>query len=346
MKHVCSIITWWYTDAAAEELSAGEMLTGSAAARQLFPNLKVIGCEQAHTSRRVLERPQKAEPYLEEVARHFLWNMDSIASLFQHSDGSRGIFQAASRELDEAQNINRLRFRRHRFDSQAEPLSRMSVAFDALLQSASQISHARRNEDAGKQAANFLQWITDESALQMAMLADASDQVLTLVRKQDADCPDPALHASFVKAFILEGTRYWLENHCWPNGCTNIMMRGRAKPRVYLIGGGSLGALEIGGRCDDALKERCLGRMRCWFRLAIDVCHAEFPYFEIIHSFQVFNLHDAPIDGGCQPDDDDGTGASVSLERLANVWWSQCNYSVRAISSASANCSLGEAGAG
>ena len=64
LKHVCSIITWWYTDAAPEELSAGEMLTGSAAARQLFPNLKIIGREKAHASRRVLER-HKTDVYLD-----------------------------------------------------------------------------------------------------------------------------------------------------------------------------------------------------------------------------------------------------------------------------------------
>ena len=68
LKHLCSIITWWYSDAASEELSAGEMLTVSAAARQLFPNLKIIGRDKAHASRRVLEKPRKADVFLDEVA--------------------------------------------------------------------------------------------------------------------------------------------------------------------------------------------------------------------------------------------------------------------------------------
>ena len=216
MKHVCSIVTWWYTDAAAEELSAGEIFMSSTAARTLFPNLKICGREKAHASRRVLERPQKAEPYLDDVAAHVLWNYNSIASLLQHMPVCSNVFQAGSRENEDAAAIRHLRFRRHRFDSQAEPLARIVLAFDAVLKAASVISHARKQDDAGKSAALFLEWLDDEKALQLAMLADASDQILTLVRKVDVDSPDPSEHANFIAAFLLEGTRMWLEDKCLP----------------------------------------------------------------------------------------------------------------------------------
>ena len=85
------------------------------------------------------------------------------------------------------------------------PISRMSLTFDAVLETASQIGHARRNDDAGKQARKFLDWVSDESALQMAMLADAADQVLVLVRRNDASNPDPARHAAWVHSFLLDG---------------------------------------------------------------------------------------------------------------------------------------------
>jgi len=216
MKHVCSIVTWWYTDAAAEELSAGEIFMSSTAARTLFPNLKICGREKAHASRRVLERPQKAEPYLDDVAAHVLWNYNSIASLLQHMPVCSNVFQAGSRENEDAAAIRHLRFRRHRFDSQAEPLARIVLAFDAVLKAASVISHARKQDDAGKSAALFLEWLDDEKALQLAMLADASDQILTLVRKVDVDSPDPSEHANFIAAFLLEGTIMWLEDKRLP----------------------------------------------------------------------------------------------------------------------------------
>ena len=229
MKHVCEIITWWYTGAASEELSAGEMLMSGTAARRLFPNLKILGREKAHASRRVLERPQKAEPFLEEVAAHFLWNKDSIGSLLEHIPVCKSVWQAASRESEDAAAIKNLRFRRHRFDSQAEPLARIVLSFDGVLRAASILSHSRKSDDAGKAASQFLQWLDDEKALQVAMLADASDQILTLTRHCDVEFPDPAEHAAFVGTLIVEGTMRWLVDKIWPVGCADHMMRALSK---------------------------------------------------------------------------------------------------------------------
>ena len=72
------------------------------------------------------------------------------------------------------------------------------LSFDAVMLAAQQISHSRKGDDSGRSASSFLQWISDESALQMAMLAVASDQVLLLVRQHDVDVPDPAQCSSFV----------------------------------------------------------------------------------------------------------------------------------------------------
>ena len=73
LRHLGSIVTWWYTDAAYDEYAAGEMLRLPASSGgKLFTNLKVIGREKAHASRRVLERPQRADPYLADVGDKFL----------------------------------------------------------------------------------------------------------------------------------------------------------------------------------------------------------------------------------------------------------------------------------
>ena len=42
MRHVCAIVTWWYTDAASDELSAGEIFMSSTAARRLFPKNQTL----------------------------------------------------------------------------------------------------------------------------------------------------------------------------------------------------------------------------------------------------------------------------------------------------------------
>ena len=194
------------------------------------------------------------------------------------------------------------------------------MSLDAVMLAAQQISHSRKGDDSGRSASSFLQWISDESALQMAMLADASDQVLLLVRQHDVDVPDPAQCSSFVQGFILEGTRMWLEGHCWGVGCTRVMLRFLSKPRTYLVAGGASfnGATTIGGACADAVRERCLARMRCWFRLAMEVCHAEWPFFDVLQAFTVFNLdHQSSTlwHGQCET-----TSREKSWERLAQLF--------------------------
>ena len=312
LKKFCASANWRFTDAAYDEFAAGELLTTSAEARNIFPNLRVIGREKAHASRRILSRPQGAEPYLCEVCDHFVWSYDSAASLIQHNMTVKDIFKTSARSDPAASQISELRFRRHRFDSQAEPMTRMVVAFDAVLQTIAAVSHARKSEDIGKSAAAFLHWLTDEAALQMAMMADASDQVLMLVRSNDTDHPDPAEMSTFISSFLVEGARLWLEDGCWGFGCTAAMLRNLRTPRVYLIAGGEKGACTIGGRVDDACKQRCLTRMKCWFRLALDVCQAEWPYYDVLNACQVFSL------GG--PASGDERLQTQSLERLANTF--------------------------
>ena len=94
-NHLCGIISWWFTDAAYDECAAGELLISSPDARAAFPNLRIIGRERAHASRRILSRPQKADDYLSEVADRFLWDKDSIAALVQHSRTVGDVWRSA-----------------------------------------------------------------------------------------------------------------------------------------------------------------------------------------------------------------------------------------------------------
>ena len=196
LKKLCAGVAWWFTDAAFDEFAAGEYLFSRAEARRLFKNLAVVGRERAHASRRVLSRPQSADAYLTEVSNRFLWNYDSMASIIQHTTVGSDVWCTSGRSDPAASQIVTLRFRRHRFDAQAEALTRMVLTMDALLQTASALSNARKAEVVGKSAAAFLQWATDEALLQLGMLADASDQVMLLVRSNDVDEPDPATMAA------------------------------------------------------------------------------------------------------------------------------------------------------
>ena len=126
------------------------MLFSLPEARVAFPNLRVVGREKAHASRRVLSRPQSADLYLTEVCNRFIWNYDSVASTIEHNSTVTDLWCGAPRSDPASSQIEKLRFRRHRFDSQAEPMTRIVLAFDAVLQTLAAVSHARKTEDIGK----------------------------------------------------------------------------------------------------------------------------------------------------------------------------------------------------
>ena len=80
-----------------------------------------------------------------------------------------------------------------------------------------------------------------------------------------------------------------------------------------MIAGGQQGVCNIGGGIDEAVKKRCLDRMVCWFRLAIDVCQAEWPYHDVVNALQVFAVAGSASSADSQIQ-------SQNLERLATCF--------------------------
>ena len=108
----------------------------------------------------------------------------------------------------------------------------------------------------------------------------------------------------------------WMR-HCWEFGCTASMLRFLKHPRTYLIAGGQEGICELGGHVGEACKKRCIDRMTCWFRLAIDVCHAEWPYYDVLNALHIFAVNTPSSAGSAE------LLQSQSLERLANTFGCQ-----------------------
>ena len=79
---------------------------------------------------------------------------------------------------------------------------RMIFYFDALLATAQMIASNRRGTDAGKSAHDWLEWLTVEHCVQFAMLADAFDEVMGLVRFHDRETRDPSEIAHAVSLFV------------------------------------------------------------------------------------------------------------------------------------------------
>ena len=127
------------------------------------------------------------------------------------------------------------------------------------------------------------------------MLAEAADEVLILIRKHDNQDLDPAQLASNIAIFKERCTRLFLQGGCFSCGYVAVMLEHLQHPHTYVLRGGEV--INVGGNVNEAIKARCLGRMQCWLRLAMDVCDAEWPAFETIQAYVVFALSSDPTDG-------------------------------------------------
>eukprot|EP00438_Fugacium_kawagutii_P027341 Skav236346 [mRNA] locus=scaffold918:83052:85145:- [translate_table: standard] len=81
--------------------------------------------------------------------------------------------------------VKDLGFAAHRFESLQKPLSRIVLFWDSFLTTLVEICWQRRGQDEAKACANFLEWLTPEKCILVAMLADAGEENLQLTRLVD-----------------------------------------------------------------------------------------------------------------------------------------------------------------
>ena len=135
---------------------------------------------------RITSRTWKADPALKAIAEHYVLKKNSISQLIRFSDVFKDRFERHCKNVENnpasAKRVKDLASCKHRFNSHSKPFGRMVLYFDAVLRTAQQIHDERKNTAPGKYAAEFLTGVTVESALQLAMLADAGDENECLVR--------------------------------------------------------------------------------------------------------------------------------------------------------------------
>ena len=118
----------------------------------------------------------------------FVGSKDAICQLIQHSEVFQGMFRRNIERTmqDNAGVLRNLSAAKHRFESFQKPLGRAVTHFHALVLTNEQVANIRRRQRAGRAAVAFDAFVTCESALQLAMLADAGDENMVLVRFADA----------------------------------------------------------------------------------------------------------------------------------------------------------------
>lgn len=190
-KRVVESFETQVSDSATDEVRAGHMNAGQTVTETLREtvNMRVVVRDKPHCSRRNTGRNYAADPFLKDVQTRFIFGSKSPIKLIKESEQFSAWFAANVQKLDAHltailahRGIKDLRFAAHRYDSSQKPFGRCVLFFHAVLATMVQISQARKGRPEGIAAAEFLHWLDNEKALQLAMMADAGDENMILTR--------------------------------------------------------------------------------------------------------------------------------------------------------------------
>lgn len=329
LEHMCACVHALTVDAAGNEVASGENMRSSKSvtadnAKAFTPNLQVIIRDKAHASRRILERPWNSDDYLTLVARAFVTDPQSVAQQVQHSSD----FQEWYKECCEksankvvASNFGHLRAAKHRFESLCSPLSRICLDWEACLAFLVRVATERSGQASGQFAVSTLASIDEEMMIQAALLADACEESMVLIRFFDEAEVDNAKICTKVAEYLGRIGNLFDEQFVWSvEGYTKVTLDFLKRTTTFMSGGG---LRSIGGprAVTPALMTSTIQRMQAWVLLAKHVVAAEHPDFELVSSFACFNLKEFPAQSA---EDLKAHGRSskfdLHLQRLANCF--------------------------
>ena len=317
--HIRSKIEAVCVDSASNEIkSAGLMRTSGVA-----PNLKVIIRDRAHASRRLLSRPWKADPFLNEIAETVVMNRSSICQRVQHSHDLREMYAKNVQSYVDGpfKNSKGLGAAKHRYESWAKPFAMVVMTLPALIRTAEEISLVRAGKQEGKDADKFLKFLNAERVLQLGMLADGADEAYLLIRIFDDEETDPARQSDELWMFrrrvaLLFGhqTARCLTLAGYTKTACDFL---ETRTHVVKLRGRVLSTFGGPGSVEQ-VKQTCLARMQTWTKLCDYIIAAEFPDFDLIHSFWIFNVTGSRAKTGHgYADDSPAMVAACATERVA-----------------------------
>lgn len=143
----------------------------------------------------MLSRPWAADPFLTAVSYQFVRKANSICKMLTFKPFVQDMYVAARKTCSESVQISpKIRdfaYAPQRYSSEAKSLTRMVLTFDAVCLTLNQVILARGpSSTEGQASAETLTFLTDEVALQLAMLADVALQLDSTVHACDQDLHD------------------------------------------------------------------------------------------------------------------------------------------------------------
>ena len=250
----------------------------------------------------------------------FLLSSSSIVQKIENSHIFKDEFQKKASEMEDAlqTQVRNLRAAKHRFESYSKPLGRLVLWCDAVIATAETISIKRKGQAEGTAANEFLKEINEEKLLQLAMMADAADEVSGLLRHVDTETYDSAVVPELLQQFVSGCVLLFKEGKCmeWLGYTSYIVARLKRTRLLFLADGSSR---TLGGPDCPAqpVVQRCLERMTCWVKLAINVIQTEWPSWEVLAAFGSFELTKTIAGRGSEPD---RAGLRKDLQKMAKAF--------------------------
>lgn len=290
-------------DAAGDEQKAGELLRRrpTTDGEPFLPNIRLGFRDGAHASRRVIKRPFEADPTLRDIMQSVFFGKDSIVMAIENSLLVKNRFEHHVGKVSNTVKsvVRSLSMAKQRFDSTQKPLGRFVLWIEPLLSTVIELSREKRasKDENSLRAVAFLAFCSEEVLLQIAMIADAGDEGEQLCRCFDKEMPASEELSESVDHFLMKVTALFSsdEPSCLTTGYTNHMLRTLQKRELVLPTMDGKGVRTLGGEgaITAEMIRTCLARMRTWVALAKLVISHEYPEWDVISCFQIFNVNHA-----------------------------------------------------
>eukprot|EP00974_Lingulodinium_polyedra_P134267 11228356-Lingulodinium_polyedra.AAC.1 len=292
LNHMFQISIALDADAASDEQLAAKILQC-----RWTPNAVVLK-DHTHAARRLLTRPWAHDKFLDDILKMCVFGRHSVTQLIQHSHLHQETFRSLAADMEAEVNvapdstgrIKDLKSAKHRFESHFEPLSRICLFLPAYIMTAVSIAIVRKGKAEAKHAAAFLNWISEERLVALAMLADAAQHGLEFIRFWDGDNVDPSAISGEIGVFVLKAQSLFMDGKCTSLGHTHHMLKSLNKPIPIPKHASGVPLRSVGGVDVSTAVEANLKRLQCWVSMAIEVLQTEFPDTEFLQCFTMFAL--------------------------------------------------------
>ncbi|CAE7368921.1 unnamed protein product, partial [Symbiodinium pilosum] len=298
-------------DAASTEQLAGQLLRTTG----ILPNLRFITRDRAHACQRLLSRPWAADLAVKEILDVFCMSSTSLVGRIQFSPHLQQVFQnfceASQHNAVTGSRIKHLSWAKHRFSSISKPLGRAILHLDALLTTAVWLVVHCKDPN----AVTFLETIGERELLLAAMMADAADEAVRLLRFFGEEGYELAEVAFQIRLFMSRVHVLFNEEKVYElGGYTKHCLQLLSSSRGFMLGGEAR-TLGGPGKVDAAKKAWCTQHLRQWVSMLGSALRAEFPHYEILAAFVVFELHADP-----ESQDDVREYHAAAVQRLAQAF--------------------------